>query len=286
MVSRMTGRRLRNTGREAGLLHDCAPPQGSPGRQAGPAKAQQLRPHRPMPTFWSGCALCTTALCASITKRVISYVITPSTRLWEQGWQNMAWFGFSIASQKAGHLVRHHAVHQAAECGWQQARGSTGGQRASAVEGFCTSSRRPPGCRLRVGRREQGRIQLGCTAESDLRVLSGWPHCGQAGCGPARNKHPLPLTCSRRPRRSWPARAPPRCSCGLRRGGRRQTRNGYSCVMSTVCMLVTALLATQGNQHCHKAWGKLAAAHSVCCLTASCSELRHQLRLSCANAAS
>ena len=33
--------------------------------------------------------------------------------------------------------------------------------------------------------------------------------------------------------------------------------------MSTVYMLVTALLATQGNQNCHKAWGKLAAAHSV-----------------------
>lgn len=64
--------------------------RGSPRRQVGKSKlngrarGSPRRPWQPPTqprTFCSGWGLWTTAFCASITKRVISYVITPSTRL-------------------------------------------------------------------------------------------------------------------------------------------------------------------------------------------------------------
>lgn len=154
--------------------------------------------------FWSGCASCPTAFWptqAHAAHRLVVVTLTqPAVLPHLLVGLRLVHHRLLRVDDKAGHLVGHHAVHQAAG----QGRARQGG------------------VMLRSGRNTYNATAnkgAACTANRAQPL-----QCGVAAITPAthapvndtsRAGSQLLLTCSRRPRRSWPARAPPRCSCGL-----------------------------------------------------------------------
>lgn len=102
-------------------------------------------------------------------------------------------------NHKAGHLVRHHAIHQAAGSG----SGMVGGH---GWQGGEARMRRPAGAMRSCPGAAPAPAPTPCTALCVCTAAVRLPGCT------------LALTCSRRPRRFWPAPAPPRSTCGLRGG--------------------------------------------------------------------